>query len=110
MCVVRAQVEERFFIRPIANRMEKMAARIHAVQIAAYRQEASRLDIRKFPPLERAVRDVMASPDAFFGALAGERLLGVISLEQRSENEVFISSLTVSRSHAPAPGVGALAL
>jgi GNAT superfamily N-acetyltransferase len=76
--------------------MEKMASRIHAVQTAAYRQEAALLGIREFPPLNRTVRDVMASSDSFFGAFDGEVLVGVMSLEQRNENEVSISSLTVT--------------
>jgi len=83
-------------IRRIANQREQMASRIHAVQTAAYRQEASLLDIRDFPPLDRTVEDIMASSDSFFGAFDGEELLGVISLEQRNENEVSISSLTVA--------------
>ena len=83
-------------IRPIANQMEKMALSIHAMQIAAYRQEAALLGAREFPPLNRTLRDVMASSDSFFGAFDGEELLGVISLEQRNENEVSISSLTVA--------------
>jgi ribosomal protein S18 acetylase RimI-like enzyme len=86
---------QRLYIRPIANRIEKMAARIHAVQIEAYRQEASLLGVRNFPPLHRTVRDVMTSPNLFFGAFSGGELLGVISLERRSENQVSISSLTV---------------
>jgi len=76
--------------------MEKMGSRIHAVQIEAYRQEASLLGIHKFPPLNRTVRDVMASSDIFFGAFAGGKLLGVISLERRRKNQVSISSLTVA--------------
>jgi GNAT superfamily N-acetyltransferase len=80
----------------MANQMEEMASRIHAVQTAAYRQEAALLGIREFPPLKRTVGDVMASSDSFFGAFDGEELLGVMSLEQRNENEVCISSLTVA--------------
>ena len=72
-----------------------MAARIHAVQIAAYQQEATLLGVREFPPLDRRVEDVKASSDAFFGAFDGDELLGVITLEQQSANEVVISSLTV---------------
>jgi len=87
---------QRLFIRPVANRIKKMASRIHAVQIEAYRQEASLLGVRNFPPLNRTVRDVMASSDIFFGAFSGGELLGVISLERRTENQVSISSLTVA--------------
>jgi ribosomal protein S18 acetylase RimI-like enzyme len=89
---------ERIPIRPIVNHIEEMASRIHEIQIEAYRQEAALLGVREFPPLDRTVEDVMASSDAFFGAFDGEELVGVISLEQRSENEVLISSLTVAPS------------
>ena len=75
---------KRIYVRPVANQLEEMASRIHAVQMEAYRQEASLLGVREFPPLDRTVQDVMASSDAFFGAFDGEELLGVISLEQRS--------------------------
>jgi ribosomal protein S18 acetylase RimI-like enzyme len=90
------RVVERISIRRMANHVEEMASRIHALQNTAYRQEAALLGIREFPPLNRTVGDVMASPDSFFGAFDGEELLGVISLEQRNENEVSISSLTVA--------------
>jgi GNAT superfamily N-acetyltransferase len=66
------------------------------VQIEAYRQEAALLGVRNFPPLNRTVQAVMASADIFFGAFSGGELLGVISLERRSENQVSISSLTVA--------------
>lgn len=86
-------------IRLLAHQMKEMAAPIYAVQTAAYRQEAVLLGVRAFPPLDRTVQDVTASSDVFFGAFDGEELLGVISLEQQSANEVLISSLTVAPSY-----------
>ena len=52
-----------------------MAARIHAVQIAAYQQEAALLGVSDFPPLARTVEDIMGSRDLFFRAFDGEELL-----------------------------------
>ncbi len=75
-----------------------MAARIHAVQAAAYRQEADLLGVAYFPPLDRTAEDIAASTDLYFGAVVGGELLGVISLERRSAEEAVISSLTVEPS------------
>ena len=52
-----------------------MAARIHAVQIAAYQQEAALLGVSDFPPLARTVEDIMGSRELFFRAFDGEELL-----------------------------------
>jgi GNAT superfamily N-acetyltransferase/protein tyrosine phosphatase (PTP) superfamily phosphohydrolase (DUF442 family) len=82
-----------------------MAGRIHAVQVAAYRQEAALLGVDRFPPLERTPADIAASTDVHFGAWDDARLLGVISLERRSAGEALISSLTVEPS-AQRRGVG----
>jgi GNAT superfamily N-acetyltransferase/protein tyrosine phosphatase (PTP) superfamily phosphohydrolase (DUF442 family) len=89
----------------IDPRRPAMAARIHAVQVAAYRQEAALLGVERFPPLERTPADIAASADVHFGAWDGASLLGVISLEPRSSGEALISSLTVEPS-AQRRGVG----
>jgi ribosomal protein S18 acetylase RimI-like enzyme len=82
-----------------------MATRIHSVQRAAYLQEAALLGVVDFAPAQRTTADVQISSDTFYGAFRGEELLGVISLEQQSTDEVVISSLTVVPSFQRA-GVG----
>ena len=84
-----------FSITAITHQAQEMAARIHAVQIAAYLQEAAMLGVSDFPPLARTVEDVMGSRELFFGAFDCEELLGVIGVEQQSDPEALISSLTV---------------
>jgi ribosomal protein S18 acetylase RimI-like enzyme len=85
-----------FSIAAIKHQTHEMAARIHAVQIAAYQQEAALLGVSDFPPLARTVDDIMGSRELFFGAFDGEELLGVIGVEHQSDSEALISSLTVA--------------
>jgi ribosomal protein S18 acetylase RimI-like enzyme len=56
-----------------------VAAAIHAVQIAAYTQEARLLGARHFPPLERTIRDIQISTENYFAAFDNMTLVGVIS-------------------------------
>lgn len=86
-------------ILPLPHRTPEMAARIHALQIAAYRVEARLLEVDHFPPLERTATDVERSPDIYLGALRGEELLGVTSLERTGPEKLLIASLTVGPDH-----------
>lgn len=66
-------------------RRPAIAAGIHAVQMAAYAQEAALLGARRFPPLERTVADVRAAPERFLGALDGERIVAALGLLPEGE-------------------------
>jgi len=75
----------------------EVAERIHAVQLAAYAQEAELLQVASFPPLQRKVEDIQRSADRFFGACIGGALAGVVGIERSAvRSTLWISSLTVA--------------
>lgn len=79
------------------QRDRSVAKRIHAIQMAAYEQEALLIGAIGFPPLRRTVANVRQSTDRFFGAYFGLVLAGVVSVcIQEEEDETNISSLVVS--------------
>jgi len=87
-------------IRAVDHRVPEMAARIHAVQIAAYAQEAELLGAVSFPPLRRSVLDVQRSNETFFAAFDQGELVGSVSVEPGEvSDEIWISSLTVDPGH-----------
>ena len=45
----------------IDHRIYVVAQQIHAIRMAAYKQEAELLGLTRFPPLERKVDDILAS-------------------------------------------------
>ena len=63
----------------VDHRDLKMAEKIHAVQMAAYRQEAELLGVKDFPPLAVSLRDIQALPETFLAAFAGAEIIGAIS-------------------------------
>jgi ribosomal protein S18 acetylase RimI-like enzyme len=68
-------------VAPLDPRDAAIAARIHAVQMAAYAQEAALLGVTDFPPLRRTVADIQADTASFTGAFVDGVLAGVISIE-----------------------------
>ena len=72
-----------------------IAAAIHRMQMRAYRQEAKLIGAADFPPLRVTVDDLMASNEAFYGALLDGQLRGVISSEEEG-GRVRISSLVIA--------------
>jgi hypothetical protein len=68
------------FLSSIDHRMQVVAQQIHAVQMAAYKQEAKLLGVDRFPPLERRVAELLASSEDFMAAFEGETLAGVLSV------------------------------
>jgi ribosomal protein S18 acetylase RimI-like enzyme len=76
---------------------DSVAQAIHAVQHAAYAQEAELLGAVDFPPLARTVEDVRSSAETFFAAWVGGRLVGSVSVEPDPEvDAVCVASLTVA--------------
>ncbi len=65
-------------IQAVDHRMPDMARQLHAVQMAAYAQEAALLGATWFPPLERTVQGVQASDETFVAAFVGDALAGAI--------------------------------
>jgi ribosomal protein S18 acetylase RimI-like enzyme len=83
-------------VRRLDHRDLAVAERIHAIQMAAYAQEAVLLGVVSFPPLERQVMDVQRTEGHFLGAFLDGQLAGSLSIEPgRPEHELTISSLTV---------------
>lgn len=87
-------------VRAVDHRDAEIASRIHAVQIAAYTQEAELLGAVSFPPLQRSVLDVQLSNETFFVAFDQGELVGSVSVELGEDpDEIWISSLTVDPGH-----------
>ena len=83
-------------VAQIDHRNRAVAERIHAIQIAAYSQEATLLGAVSFPPLQRSIADIERSDERFFGAYLDATLVGVIALEGKpSSAGMVISSLVV---------------
>jgi len=84
-------------VAPIDHRDVRVAERLHAIQMAAYAQEARLLEARHFPPLDRTVADVQASRERFLGAFWETELVGTVSVEDGAGcTELVICSLTVA--------------
>jgi GNAT superfamily N-acetyltransferase len=62
-----------------------LAARLHAVQVAAYRVEAALIGDDRFPPLHETVDDVRAAPVTWLGAFSGNELVGAVAWTVGSE-------------------------
>ncbi|MBU1107336.1 MAG: GNAT family N-acetyltransferase [Candidatus Riflebacteria bacterium] len=86
-----------FFIQYVDHRDAKTAARLHAVQMAAYRQEADLLGVKHFPPLEVSVQEIQELPEKFLAALEGEEIIGATSVCPDDETDgQNIASLVVA--------------
>jgi ribosomal protein S18 acetylase RimI-like enzyme len=84
-------------VASIDHRDMRVAERLHAIQRAAYAQEARLLAARHFPPLDRTVADVQASQERFLGAFWETELVGTVSVEDGAGcTELVICSLTVA--------------
>ena len=66
-------------LHDLDHRLPAVARQIHAIRRAAYKQEAELLAVAHFPPLERALEDVLNSSETFVGALQDNILVGVLS-------------------------------
>ncbi|HKV10009.1 MAG TPA: GNAT family N-acetyltransferase [Thermoanaerobaculia bacterium] len=87
-------------VRAVDHRAAEIASRIHAVQVAAYTQEAELLGAVSFPPLQRSALDVQRSNETFFAAFDQGELVGSVSVEPgEAPGEIWISSLTVDPRH-----------
>lgn len=88
-----------------------VAAQIHAVQMAAYAQEAALLGVTRFPPLDRTIDDVQQSGERFYGAFdPSGTLVGALGSEPADGTDVIhIASLVVAPSHQR-KGIGRMLL
>ncbi|MEZ4580509.1 MAG: GNAT family N-acetyltransferase [Caldilineaceae bacterium] len=77
-----------------------VANRIHAVQMAAYAQEAALLGATDFPPLRRTVADIRADDARYVGALVETTLAGVIWIETEGNPlQATIAGLVVAPAY-----------
>ncbi|WP_293935529.1 GNAT family N-acetyltransferase [Iodobacter sp.] len=83
----------------LLNKNHAVAAQIHAVQMAAYSQEAELLGVKDFPPLQVTVVDIQESCENFYGAYQLNELVGVVSIcKKPCPDSLCISSLVVKPS------------
>lgn len=74
-----------------------VAREIHAVQVAAYAQEATLLGVARLPPLTRTVDDLRALDETFRAAYSGDQMVGAISVQaDPAERRQHICSLVVA--------------
>ncbi len=84
----------------MAHRDAHQAARIHAVWLPAYRQEAALLGLDAFEPLNRTAAQVQSLDEHFLGALCGDELLGCLSLAEDDEpGQILVCCLVVHPRH-----------
>jgi GNAT superfamily N-acetyltransferase len=72
-------MERAVLIQPASHADVAVAARIHAVQMRAYAQEAQLLGAVYFPPLKRTVEDIRTSSESFIAAFRDGALVGALS-------------------------------
>jgi len=83
-------------IEALDHRDRAVAGRIHAIQLAAYTQEARLLGVADFPPLRQTLEHILGSEETFLGAFVDGALAGVAAVEQTHEAQAgCISSLVV---------------
>lgn len=80
-----------FVAERLQQRELSVAKEIHALQMAAYAQEAELIGAQHFPPLNTTLDDILQSNEHFFGIADKGVLLAVISL-----CEMNICSLVVA--------------
>ncbi|MBC7601309.1 MAG: GNAT family N-acetyltransferase [Ramlibacter sp.] len=94
-------------IQQVDHRSPEVAAQIHAVQMAAYAQEAELLGAVFFPPIHRTVGDIRALDEVFLAAFASDALTGAVSVWPDPEGMgTNIASLVVS-PQSQRRGIGA---
>lgn len=93
-------------IELLHHRDRTTAEFIHAIQMAAYAQEADLLGARHFPSLERTVDDIQAANERFIGALDGTLIIGALSTATDEEvGAINVTSLVVA-PHRQRQGIG----
>lgn len=76
---------------------DSVARAIHAVQLAAYTQEAVLLGVQNFPPLDRTVQDIARSGETYLGVYEGQGLAGALGFSSGPRGfGLSIDSLVVS--------------
>jgi ribosomal protein S18 acetylase RimI-like enzyme len=83
-------------IETLDHRDRAVAERVHAIQLAAYTQEARLLGVTDFPPLRQNIESIQRSEEQFLGAFVQGTLAGIAAIEQTPDAAtICISSLVV---------------
>jgi ribosomal protein S18 acetylase RimI-like enzyme len=83
-------------IETLDHRDRAVAERIHAIQLAAYAQEAQLLGVTDFPPLRQTALRIQDAEEQFLGAFVEDTLAGVTAIGQaHGAATLCISSLVV---------------
>lgn len=97
---MNSQPQAAWRLEPLAHRDAGQAARIHAVWLPAYRQEAALLGLDVFEPLNRSPEEIQSLDEHFLGALRGDELLGCLSLaEDDVPGQILVCCLVVHPRH-----------
>ena len=80
----------------LPHREAGTARAIHAIQQAAYAQEAALLGVRVFAPLETTVADIVASAESYFGLVVDGAPVAVLGIEPIDGGAWLIASLVVT--------------
>jgi GNAT superfamily N-acetyltransferase len=84
----------------VDHRVLPVARALHAIQMAAYAQEAALLGAVRFPPLERTVADVAEAEETYLGAFIAGGLVGALGAAPEPAGRcVGIASLVVDPAH-----------
>lgn len=94
-------------IRTVDHHSAPIATRIHAIQQAAYAQEAALIGARRFPPLEQTVEHVRAAQAVFFGAFQSDELVGALALEPAEPGDTITIASLVVHPDQQSQGIGA---
>jgi ribosomal protein S18 acetylase RimI-like enzyme len=82
-------------VGPVDHTSASVAERIHAIQMAAYSEEARLIGAVDFAPLSRTLEYLRSSPEKFFVAHVGGELVGTVGIEPGGRGRIGISTLAV---------------
>ncbi len=84
-------------IREVDHRQPEVFAPLHALQMAAYAQEADLLDVHEFPPLAVTQQQLAQQAARYFCLFQGEQICAALALETLADAQHYlIASLVVA--------------
>lgn len=89
-------MNEHIQIIEVDHRTPSFCARLHALQMSAYAQEAALLGVHEFPPLALTPAQLASQEVRYFCILEGDQVLAALALEVMSHKQFLIASLVVA--------------
>ncbi len=81
----------------VDHRQPELCARLHALQMAAYAQEAALLGVHEFPPLAVTLAQLAAQQVRYFCVMQAEEIFAALALEEINASQSWlIASLVVA--------------